>query len=1035
MISLIRLSLFLSFSFILLASHSSVVLLGGAQSPLYSKATASDDTIKTESQLFGCALHESSIHCDPTSNELVGNSYNGLGTYSTAYNITTDKADYVAGKSGNGLQFIARYLESVLIDGTASLNPEEFSVSFWMKRTPEEEVPYAHIVSHTTEEQDKGWVFDITETPDDDPGLRFSVFNEDGDGIFPSDVPIESGSFIHIVGTFDGTTVRIYKNGVILQEAQFAGRFNSNPETPLRIGAASFSASNLGWSGIIDEVAYFDRAISSEEITILYEKPGIGVGEDQGASLESDPDTTYRALLGYWGFEGNTYDTSGNDNHGTIPTMVTSMAFAPDGRLFFDERTTGKIRIIRNGEIISEPFAVISDYYASWEQGMLGITIDNHFEQNHFVYLFYTAVDKDTEEVFSRVVRFTDFNDRGTDEKVLLDRIPAVKGYHVGGALAFNPKDDKLYITVGDMTEHEFALDPNILIGKVLRINRDGSIPSDNPYPNSPVYTMGHRNMYGLAFDNEGYGIVTENGETLYDEINAIQKAGNYGFPLLQPANKSPELADPTKSILPLRSYWEVIAPTQAIYYDGDKIPELKGKFIFGSYVGDIYALTVDKETSRVTNEEKIDLQVYPFFPVISIAKSPDGDIYFGSFAIKKLNYLEEVGRQPHLFFVSTNIPSTTKVESMEYDQDSNRILFTLQQQPQQSLNTNDGAPEQIASGANATIKISRSLIGTVASVSDENGLAGTFRLLGEELLDGTEREYTTVTIPYDEIRSSSTIVISGSTIGSEGPDENPVPPPIRTTVGVDIVRGATAQTDKAYSPNPIEIIVGDTITFMNRDSVLHTATSGNGKTGEKSGVFDTSLLGPSRAADITFKEGGEFPYFCELHPTMVGLVKVTASSTGAGGGNDNNNGKTPDFRVSSLYNGRTYEVVGNSGTVRATELAIEPENSVVITFEGSGEVELSLPKSMIEGINSVTATNGQLIEFDNTVETDSATTISFIIEEDAGIIEIRGAKVVPEFPLISLLMLGVALSAAVILARIGVGTLNLRTRIFRGDE
>ena len=174
---------------------------------------------------------------------------------------------------------------------------------------------------------------------------------------------------------------------------------------------------------------------------------------------------------------------------------------------------------------------------------------------------------------YNKVVRFTENTDLATNMVVLLDKIPAPEGYHSGGALAFGP-DDKLYIGIGDATLHEFAQDAGIVTGKVLRITRDGSIPQDNPFPNSPVYTIGHRNIFGIAFDQkDGVGIITENGDFHYDKISLIQKGGNYGFPASQPANIAPELFTNNSSIKPVRSYWQTIAPTQAIYYVGDKIP------------------------------------------------------------------------------------------------------------------------------------------------------------------------------------------------------------------------------------------------------------------------------------------------------------------------------------------------------------------------------------------------------------------------------------------------------------------------------
>ena len=92
--------------------------------------------------------------------------------------------------------------------------------------------------------------------------------------------------------------------------------------------------------------------------------------------------------------------------------------------------------------------------------------------------------------MINRVLRFTDSNNTGTNPTVIMDNIPASRGYHSGGSMAFGP-DDKLYIAVGHATEHIFAQDPSIAIGKVLRVNKDGTIPLDNPYPNSPVYPLG----------------------------------------------------------------------------------------------------------------------------------------------------------------------------------------------------------------------------------------------------------------------------------------------------------------------------------------------------------------------------------------------------------------------------------------------------------------------------------------------------------------------------------------------------------------
>ena len=145
---------------------------------------------------------------------------------------------------------------------------------------------------------------------------------------------------------------------------------------------------------------------------------------------------------------------------------------------------------------------------------------------------------------------------------------------------------------------------PSVPLGKVLRINRDGSLPHDNPFPNSPVYTLGHRNIYGIAFDKkDGIGIIAENGDAFYDEINLIMKGGNYGYPTFQPPNFPPELANSTLSILPLRSYWRTPAPTQTIFYEGGKFMVLKDRFLFGAFDGNIYELTFDKKNKNIIED------------------------------------------------------------------------------------------------------------------------------------------------------------------------------------------------------------------------------------------------------------------------------------------------------------------------------------------------------------------------------------------------------------------------------------------------
>jgi len=615
----------------------------------------------SSSELYGCQHYGNVMHCDLLLNEMQG--IEVRGNSSLINPLTTTDTLFVNGKSGQALEMRGEFRESIEIMNSPELNPDQFSVSFWMMPTMIE--PYGHIVSHSNRPQTSGWQFDVFRTTGSSPStsevgtLRFGVFNTNGTFFSPAGVQVPADKFTLVTGTFDGSRVRLFMDGVPVGVAEFQGEYNSDPGLPLRIGSAAYCSSCNRWSGVIDELYMYDRALGDHQIKQLYDLSDISFG-----------------LIGSWKFEGDTRDFL-QKHDGTTVTMLTSMIFAPDGRLFFTEKNTGAIRIMTpENVILDNPFANVDDLYASWEQGMLGLAIDPEFNINHYVYVYYTAVvdaqNADSDKVINRVLRFTDNNNTGVDPTVIMDNIPASRGYHAGGAMTFGP-DGKLYITVGDATEHIFAQDPSIVIGKTLRINKDGTIPGDNPYPNSPVYTMGHRNMYGIAFNPNGTGLVTENGDVRYDEINFIKNGGNYGFPTSQPANLPPEQANDT-SIKPLRSYWETIAPTQMIYYEGDALPELKGMFLFGSFTGDIYALRLSEDGKSITQEIKVELQHYPFVPTVGIAQSSDGKIYYGGYQIYTLDSIGEPEQM--LFTINIESPPAFEISEIRVEEEQKRIII-----------------------------------------------------------------------------------------------------------------------------------------------------------------------------------------------------------------------------------------------------------------------------------------------------------------------------------------------------------------------
>jgi glucose/arabinose dehydrogenase len=615
---------------------------------------------KNKTLFYGCQDYGTLIHCDRLLNEL--QSYLIRGIASKVYSPTA-KPMFVDGKQGEALDMQANRLESIEFRSIKHFNSPNFSVSFWVKRLPVSEA-IGNIVSHFNSTNNAGWNFQML--AHGNLSSQFAHFvvtdfvtNFMGNLTSPPDVQIPANTFVHLVGTFDGSTVKIYKDGVLAGKAVLHGVYIPDPKSPLRIGAAAGSLGKDTWSGIIDDLRLYNKTLSENEVKNIF--------------INNSANTMTKGLVGHWSFNNNLNDTSVYRNNGILRTSIASMAFTPDGTLFFTEKNTGNVKIMKDDKVLDKPFVKISDIYVNWEQGLLSLAVDPHFKTNHFVYLYYTAIDND--KVVNRLVRFTDINDTAEDKMIILDNIPAVHGYHSGGALAFGP-DDKLYIGVGDATYHIYAQTPFLLIGKVLRINRDGTIPKDNPYPNSPVYTIGHRNIFGIAFDNKhGIGIIAENGDYHYDEINLIQKGGNYGFPTLQPPNIDPELANSSSSILPLRSYWYVIAPTQTIYYNGDKFPELKDKFLVGTFGGggNIHPLKFDKDNNHIIEDDVIRFNHYPYTAIIALAQSPDGDIYFGASDIYKLQLVNSEYKRQILFPIEVNSTNTVDIKDLQINQNEQK--------------------------------------------------------------------------------------------------------------------------------------------------------------------------------------------------------------------------------------------------------------------------------------------------------------------------------------------------------------------------
>jgi len=220
-----------------------------------------------------------------------------------------------------------------------------------------------------------------------------------------------------------------------------------------------------------------------------------------------------------------------------------AISFAPDGRIFFTERV-GNLRVIEDGKLNPEPVTILD--VGKGEGGLLGLALDPNFEENHYLYLYYTY--SELLSTYNKVVRFTENDNKLSDEMVLIDKIPGAS-WHDGGRIKFGP-DEKLYITTGDAGIKELAQDLNSPAGKILRINSDGTIPQDNPFKDSPVYSLGHRNPQGLDWDESGKLVISEHGPSgergvAHDEVNVIESGKNYGWPKVIGGEHDPQFIDP----------------------------------------------------------------------------------------------------------------------------------------------------------------------------------------------------------------------------------------------------------------------------------------------------------------------------------------------------------------------------------------------------------------------------------------------------------------------------------------------------------
>ena len=310
--------------------------------------------------------------------------------------------------------------------------------------------------------------------------------------------------------------------------------------------------------------------------------------------------------------------SGGNNNNNNTRSGVQVLAqnldvpwaidIAEDGRLFFTERTGSVMVVDKNGSLLSDPVAYIN-VMQNGESGLLGLVLHPNFTENHLLYVYHTYSNNSA--VLNKVLMLTENDNKIVESKVIIDNIPAAER-NDGGRIKFGP-DGKLYIATGDAQQPELAQDAGSLAGKILRLNSDGSIPEDNPFEGSPVYSYGHRNIQGLTWHPLSEDLyASEHGPEGNDEINLIKPGSNYGWPI--------EDCNAEKFEKPILCFNPAVAPAGMTFAALDRL----------GYQNDILLATLKAQHIRLVDlESDVESNILTGFGRIrDIVEAADGSLY-----------------------------------------------------------------------------------------------------------------------------------------------------------------------------------------------------------------------------------------------------------------------------------------------------------------------------------------------------------------------------------------------------------------------
>lgn len=305
-----------------------------------------------------------------------------------------------------------------------------------------------------------------------------------------------------------------------------------------------------------------------------------------------------------------------------------SLVFLPDGRALVSERP-GRIRLIEKGKLSGKPYAEIAVAHIG-EGGLMGLAIHPLFPKEPYIYAMHTY--KRGDRLYNKVIRFRDEGKTGAPDKIIIDTIPGAR-LHNGGRIAFGP-DGMLYVATGENFDADLAQDLTSLGGKILRIKPDGQIPEDNPFKGSPVYSFGHRNPQGLAwqpitnrlFESE-HGPSGEFGRFAHDEINMIVRGENYGWPKVIGAPGQKPYLDPVV-------VWKKATPPSGMtFYKGNLLRHLQGDLFIATLRSEaLIRLRFDERGEKVRGIERWFASADrkgKYGRIRDVVEGPDGALYF----------------------------------------------------------------------------------------------------------------------------------------------------------------------------------------------------------------------------------------------------------------------------------------------------------------------------------------------------------------------------------------------------------------------